>query len=183
MGDAIKDAVKKGNVVMVELPTNRYFEASVSTIKTLTDNKIEGVYLSFQRPYRNLVSMFQKAKIDVSRILFIDAAVLLTKSAIPDENCIHVNPDLDVDEIVRAIYMGLENLKSEKKFIFIDSLSTIALYKPLSETLRFSEFLIRTVKKHKDAEKLYLIFNVAKDLSQKRFIKDIAMKVDEVVEL
>jgi hypothetical protein len=71
-------------------------------------------------------------------------------------------------------------LKSKKRFVFIDSLTTITLYKPLSETMRFSEFLVRTVRKD-EAENITLIFNVAKDLAQKRFIRDVAFHVDQVI--
>ena len=44
--------------------------------------------------------------------------------------------------------------------------------------LRFSEFLIGVVRKH-EVEKV--IFNVAHDLAQKKFIQDIALHVDEIV--
>ena len=67
-----------------------------------------------------------------------------------------------------------------KKFIFIDSITTFALYKPISESLRFSEFLISQVKGKKD---IILILNVAKDLSQKKFIRDVVMRADKTIEI
>jgi len=60
-------------------------------------------------------------------------------------------------------------------------LSTITLYKPLSETMRFSEFLVKTVRREASND-LALIFNVSSDLTQKDFIKDVAFRVDNVVE-
>jgi KaiC/GvpD/RAD55 family RecA-like ATPase len=101
---------------------------------------------------------------------------------IEDPKCVHISEDIDIDDLVRAIYTSLPKLKGSKKFIFIDSLTTISLYKPLSETMRFSEFLIRTVKKA-ETESITLIFNVAKDLAQEKFIKDIALHVDEIISL
>ena len=93
----------------------------------------------------------------------------------------HISPELDVDELVRIIYILLEKMKG-KKFIFIDSLTTFALYKPVSETLRFSEFLMRMVKDEKEII-LILIFNVAKDLSHKKFIQDVVMHADKTIEV
>ena len=47
---------------------------------------------------------------------------------------------IDINELVRAIYTSMPRLTTKNKFVFIDSISTITLHKPLSETLRFSEF-------------------------------------------
>ncbi len=167
------------SAIMMELPAERYFEEAMKSVKSLLASEFEGVYISFQRPFRNISSMFGQNGIDVNKLVVIDvAAALVEANQEKDPRCVHISPEIDIDELVKAIYTSLKKLKSEKKFIFIDSLTTISLYKPLSETLRFSEFLMRTVKTEKN---LTLIFNVAKDLSQKRFIKDIALQVDEVV--
>jgi KaiC/GvpD/RAD55 family RecA-like ATPase len=184
--ESLEKAIKKfrnGAVIMMELPTESYFDASSSSIKALMNEGFEGVYISFQRPFKNIFSLFADRGIDVERLLFIDAATSLNQE-VQEENpkCIHISEDIDIDELVRAIYTSLPRLRGKKKFIFIDSLTTIALYKPLSETMRFSEFLIRTVRKA-ETESITLIFNVAKDLAQEKFIKDIALHVDEIISL
>ena len=46
--------------------------------------------------------------------------------------------------------------------------------------MRFSEFLVSLVKKEGNNQ-ISLIFNVAKDLSQKKFIQEVAFRVDEVI--
>ena len=46
--------------------------------------------------------------------------------------------------------------------------------------MRFSEFLMRTVRKENE-ENVMLIFNVATDLTQKKFIRDVAFHVDQVI--
>jgi KaiC/GvpD/RAD55 family RecA-like ATPase len=166
----------------MELPAEQYFEANVSSVKTLTGNGFEGVYVSFQRPFNNISSLLKQQGININKLFFVDVATafggeLQEKSL----RCIHISQSIDIDELVRAIYTSLDGLKGKKKFIFIDSLTTLALYKPLSETMRFSEFLMLTAKKHK--EKVLLVFNVAKDLAQKKFIKDVALHVDEVISI
>jgi KaiC/GvpD/RAD55 family RecA-like ATPase len=172
-----------GAVIMMELPTESYFETSSSSIKALTNGGFEGVYISFQRPFKNIFSLFSDKGIDIEKLLFIDVATSLNKGTqIEDPKCVHISESIDIDELVRAIYTSLPKLKGSKKFIFIDSLTTISLYKPLSETMRFSEFLIRTVRKA-ETESITLIFNVAKDLAQEKFIKDIALHVDEIISL
>lgn len=44
--------------------------------------------------------------------------------------------------------------------------------------MRFFEFLQETVEEHKG---VLLVLNVASDLTQKKFIKDIAIAADEVI--
>ena len=178
---AIMQSYRRGVIIMIEPPTDAYFEVNSSTIKLLTSKGFHGIYISFQRPFKNVSSLFKTKGIDVSELLFIDAATAFSgEQQHEDMHCIHVSQALDIDELVKAIYTSMPKLKSQKKFIFIDSLTTIALYKPFSEIMRFSEFLVGTVRKV-DEGNIILIFNVAKDLAQKKFIRDVAFRVDHVI--
>ncbi|MBS3119527.1 hypothetical protein J4475_01760 [Candidatus Woesearchaeota archaeon] len=182
----INSIVKKGSngqIVMMELPTDTYFSYSSAVIRTLTMKGFDGVYISFQRPLGNVTSLLKQQKINTKNILFLDIASILGEAAGNPQQAVAGMPaDINIDELVKAIYTMLDNLRSRKRFIFIDSLTTIALYKPLSEVMRFSEFLSRTVRSH-ELENVILIFSVAQELAQKKFIRDIAMRVDEVITL
>jgi KaiC/GvpD/RAD55 family RecA-like ATPase len=171
--------IKEGRIIMLELPAEAYLESNVATIHVLTKRGYDGVYISFHRPFKSIQSLLDQQGIDTSMLIFIDVATACAREVCEESpQVMHISPAIEVDDLVRAIYTALPRLTGEKRFIFLDSLSTIALYKPLSETMRFSEFLIAAIRK-RDAD--YLIFNVAQDLAQKKFIKDIAMKVDEVI--
>lgn len=173
---------KHGIVIMTELATDRYFEESALCLRRLIENGMQGIYISFQRPFSNLIPYFHARNVDINNLLFIDVATAIAGDAqSTHERVIHINRSIDINELVRAIYTSLPRLKSKNKFVFIDSISTITLHKPLSETLRFSEFLIRTTQKSEPDEEVFLIFNVAKGLAQKKFIKDIALRVHEVI--
>ncbi|MFO8078025.1 MAG: hypothetical protein R6U21_05235 [Thermoplasmatota archaeon] len=171
--------VALGSVVMLEHPAEYYFAANLEMIQQLIEQGYKGVYISFQRPFANVKTLLSQSNIDIDQLTFIDAASALTgEQQTTDDHLITLDEHIAIDDLVRAVYTSLERLTGEKKFIFIDSLTTITLYKPLSETMRFSEFLVSTVKKE---ENITLFFNVAKDLSQKKFIKDIAFRVDQVI--
>lgn len=179
---SLETAIKKhktGTVIMMELPAEAYFEANSATVKLLTGKGFEGVYVSFHRPFKSISSMLKQEGVNINKLIFVDVASALG-GEIQEKTprCVHISPEIDIDELVRAIYTSLDRLEG-KKFVFVDSLTTMALYKPLSETMRFSEFLMLTVRK--DKEKVLLVFNVAKDLAQKKFIQDIALHADEVV--
>ena len=168
-------------VLMIEQPADGYFEYNIETIRILIENGFKGIYISFQRPFTNIYTILQQQNIDITKLLFIDAAAALSGENQGNNNrCIHISKNIEIDELVRAIYTSLPLLQNKKNFIFIDSLTTIALYKPLSEIMRFSEFLVGLVKKEEKTQ-ISLIFNVAKDLSQKKFIQEVAFRVDEVI--
>ena len=172
---------EKGTVLMLELPTEGYFDACSATVRLLESMGYEGVYLSFQRPFKNVSALLLKCGVNIDKLLFVDLA-----SGVSDgfrevnSRCIYVDDFRDIDEIVHAIYTSLSQLSGKKQYVFIDSLTTLALYLPLSEMMRFSEFLQHTIRNGGKMRK-DLIFNVAQDLRQKKFIKDIAMTVDEVI--
>lgn len=173
---------EKGTVVMAELPEETYLDATIASLKELLHDGFEGVYISFQRPFDNISRIFEQQGIDINKLLVIDVASALAKQTkTTHARCVHIANKIDINELVRAIYTSLPRLSSAKKFVYVDSISTISLHKPLSETLRFSEFLMRTMHKTSVSGSTFLIFNVAKGLSQKKFIRDIALRVGETI--
>jgi KaiC/GvpD/RAD55 family RecA-like ATPase len=176
----VSEAIERhmqGGVIMLQLPAEEHFESSAVSVRELTKRSFEGVYVSFRWPYKNISSMLEQKGADLRKILFVDAA--------PGDDagrCVHISGSIGVDELIRAINTSLPRIKSAKKFIFIDSMSAIALRNPLSETMRFFEFLSRTVKRH-DTPELLLIFNISKDGTARDFIRDSVIRVDETVEV
>ena len=171
---------KEGKSILLELDAESYLKIIIKTIQKLQKKGLSGVYISVQRPFKNISSLLKKQGIDLNKLIFIDVASAVSKET-PEKckGCLHISPELDVDELVRAIYTSLDQMKG-KKFIFIDSLTTFALHKPISETLRFSAFLMRAVKDRKD---IVLILNAAKDLSHKKFIQDVVAYADKTIEV
>lgn len=185
IGSALEKCV--GNsIIMAELPETNYFEACTGIVRTLTEKGYGGVYVSFQRPFNNITNMLAKNKINTSGMLFVDvaSATINERSACKkSKKCVPISEEMDIDEIVRAIYTSLPKLKNGNRFIFIDSVTTLTLHKPLSESMRFFEFLMREVRKHGEKENVVLVLNVAKNLAEKKFIRDIALDVDGVVKV
>lgn len=169
-------------VFMQEIPEERYFDVSAETIKVLTNGfGYSGIYISLHRPYDSLVSSLKEKGVDTSKLVFIDAASSQAETSGKEtEKCIYISKELKVDELTRAIYTLLPKINGEKKFLFLDSITTLTLYQPLSETLRFAEFLSRSLT---NKEVNGVIVNVAKNLAQKKFIQDIMLNVDEVIEI
>ena len=173
----------KGPVIMLEVSADNYFEENASSVRFLTTNGYEGVYVSFNRPFKNISSLLEWNGIDINNIMIVDGATAFSgEEQEKNPRCISISSKMDIDETVRAVCASLSKLKSKKKFVFVDSLTTMGLFKPLSDMKKFSELLVRAVKKNKVGDVTFL-FNIAEDPSQKKFIKDMDPYTDEFLHL
>jgi KaiC/GvpD/RAD55 family RecA-like ATPase len=175
--------LEKDSVVIVETPAENYLEANISSIKTMLDNGYKGVYLSFQRPFKNIYNLFEKENINLNSLFIVDCATAFSRSDQEiNPRCVNINPDVKVDEMVNIICDSLQNLDEGKRFVFIDSLSTLGLHESFSETLRFPELLINTMKK-KNIEDVTFVFNIAKHLTGKRYVENLNVYANEYIHL
>ena len=173
----------EGSIVVIHTPVENYLDTNISSVKSMVDNGYEGIYLSFQRPFKNISLIFEKNEIDLEKIFVVDCASVF--SNLNQELNLHnvnVYSCFDIDNIVEKICKSLGFLKSNKKFVFVDSLSTLALHKSFSETLRFSELMITKVRRNK-SDNVTFIFNVAKELDKKRYLQGINIYADEHITL
>ncbi len=182
----LKEAIHKheqGAVIMLKLPTKAYFEANMVSVKFLTANKYEGIYVSFQRPFNNLSLLFRQKQIDLNRLFIVDAATAFCGERLEQHpRCLQISSTVDLDELFQVLCVSLSGIKSKKRFVFIDSLTTLALYTSLPETMKFLNLLVSKVKTQ-EFENVLLFLNVAHDLSQKQFIKDLELLTDEVIDV
>jgi archaellum biogenesis ATPase FlaH len=161
-----------GGTFLLELPSDSYCFANSVSVKCLTKNGYDGVYVSFQRPFENICDLFDKCEINNDNVVIIDCAS-------SNEAFVNIS-SFDADKLCKKIVDCLKSLKSEKKFIFIDSLTTIALYKKESEIKKLAKTLIE-ITNSKYFDNLLILFNVSEDLSSKRFVKDISSYADAVI--
>ena len=169
--NTLTDAIKKNNQgisVMMQLPIDNYIMANISSVKQLTDNNFKGVYISTQRPYNNMKDLFSRNGIDIKNLKIID--------------CINISNSKDIKIIAQSVIKSLKELKSKKKFILIDSLTTLGLYRSQEELSNFSDVILNITKKN-GFENVIVLFGVAEDLSKKEFIKKITTNVDEVIQV
>jgi KaiC/GvpD/RAD55 family RecA-like ATPase len=162
----------KSGTFLLELPSDDYFVASSASVKCLTEKGYKGIYLSFQRPFENIYNLFDKYEINNDNVVIIDCAN-------SKEDFVNIS-SFDNDKLCKKITDGLKELKGEKKFVFIDSLTTIALYKKESEIKKLAKTLIE-LKNSKHFDNLLILFNVSEELSSKRFVKDISSYADDTI--
>jgi len=180
LSETIKNC-KDGASVVLELPTENYFQVNVSSAKFLIDNGFEGIYVSFQRPLKNIYSLFKDKSVDINKLVFIDLA---TQCSIDESDnnyeYIDISLSLNIEQLGKSVYSQIGKLKSNNIFILIDSLNTLSLYKSSEEIIEFADILVQNINKY-DSKNIIILFNVAQDLCQKDFIKDIIFNADQVI--
>ena len=173
------------SVFILEVPVDNYFETNLESVKLMLNHNYEGVYLSFQRPYNNLIQEFEQKNIDINKLWIIDYASRINYELIENENkirCIEIPQKSDIEYIVKSVNKCIPKLFGEKKFVFIDSLSTFTLHESSSKSLMFPELLINTIRAN-NFENITFIFNIAEDLSRKKYMKNLNNYADEHIHL
>ena len=123
-------------LAMLVVGTSDYLDASVQSAKVLTKS-MPGVYVTVNRPYTKLLEVFKKNKIDVSKLIFIDAITAVAVSDIKDEeNCIFIQHPSDMTNLGVAVLETLKAIPGEK-FLLVDSISTLLSYNSAEKVTHF----------------------------------------------
>jgi len=182
LNERLKDLDNEA-VVVIESPAENYLQANVSSVKSMLDNGFEGVYLSFQRPFKNISCLFEKEGIELDRLFVIDFATAFSNSDQEfNPRCVNVSLGVTVEDMVNTICSSLEKLSQDKRFVFVDSLSTLALHEEFSETMRFPECLINTIR-GRNINDVTFVFNIARDLARQRYMENVDVYANEHIHL
>jgi hypothetical protein len=172
-----------GNIVLLEIPAEKYIETNINSVKSMINHGFEGIYLSFQRPYNNLSSILKNNDVDLTKLFIIECATSFCgEKPCGNPGWTGLSQNFEVEETINAILTNLSKLKSDKKFVFIDSLTTLALHESFFDTSRFTNALIESIKDN-DFDNITIIFNVAKNLEQKNLIENFMVNSDDYTHL
>jgi hypothetical protein len=125
--------------------------------------KMAGICITINRPYASLVSLLKAEKIDTSRMFFID---LITKtpggSPTRTDKCIFMGSATNLTDLSIAISQAVSANPGEKKFIFLDSLSTMLIYNEAGTLSKFSHFLTSRLRQW-NVNGLFMSLDTASD--------------------
>ena len=131
------EEIKKGSdVILVRVTPTTYFESFEKVIRFLTAmGKV--VYVSLNKPCSSLKKHLGRIGADMDNIVFIDVVTKQFSNTVSGENnCIYVESPNPV-QLTVSIDRAMEKVDSNPKFLYIDSLSTISLYKSSDSLIKF----------------------------------------------
>jgi KaiC/GvpD/RAD55 family RecA-like ATPase len=168
-------------VTVLQVPIEKTTEINVEALKTLQELGYEGIYVTLSRDYVELSKMFREKGIDMGRLAFVDGvSQMYGIGAVDDPNVKYISGPISLDGIVTAVTDIIPAMKSQKRFVFLDSITTVLLYNSLDRTLKFSEFLTVSLKR---LEVAGIMVSVSEGVANNDLIKALTKMSNEVIKL
>lgn len=131
----------KEYVALALVTPEKYQSTNIEFVKTLVnEQKTPGIYVTLNKPYKTLKTIFEKEKIDTSLILFIDAITSID-SIKKTKECLYIGSPEKLSDISIAMDQAVTSIEQRDKFVFFDSLSTLLIYHETTVIAKFIHFL------------------------------------------
>jgi KaiC/GvpD/RAD55 family RecA-like ATPase len=173
---------QKGWVSLVQVPVDKHLLVNTEALKLLiTELGYQCVYITLGKSCNELDTLYKRSGVATGKLFFIDAvSQMYGEQAQNSARCHYTAGPLDVDSITVKLRELLNSLGDVKKCVFLDSVTTVMLYNSMSRTLRFSQFLTKTLK---EMGVTGIIVSIAKGDSTQRLAVELAKYCDEVLNI
>ncbi|MDI6798686.1 MAG: hypothetical protein QMD12_01660 [Candidatus Aenigmarchaeota archaeon] len=169
-------------IVLFITNVNNYFRDSVYIIKILVNSlKFDGIYITINKPYQNLIGLLKKNRVDTEKLFFIDC-ITKTVGGKPEiaENCLFIASPQNLTELGVALSQAMEAMKGKpNKFLLLDSLSTLLIYNNAGTVARFSHFLTTKIR----LSKLKGVFIIVEKEMEEKLLITLSEFCDKVIKL
>jgi len=125
------DGLPDDYIVFIETSAEDSFEVSTLLVKYFSSKSDKGIVLSANRPYVNLMSIYEKNNIDVSKMFILDCLSKSQHADAPADNVAFIENLSALTDISLSIEEHINSVpgkKPGKKFIFFDSLTTMLIH-------------------------------------------------------
>ncbi|WP_457590256.1 DUF7504 family protein [Geoglobus sp.] len=146
LGRKILEEIGKGNeIILVKTTVTLYFSA-VSEILRLLTSISKGIYVSLTKPCPSIKKQLERDGVHVDNLIFVDCATRQFSGDIAsDDGCMFIESPNPV-QIAVYVERAMDMVDSELRFVYMDSLSTIALYKSPETLLKFMRQLTGRIR-------------------------------------
>lgn len=177
--ERIKEAIDNGaEIILVKVDAKSYVKVSLEIIKFFS-SFAEGVYVTLNKPYFSLKKMLGKEGVDLNKLYFIDSITMQVGGEVIDEDrCFYLNSP-DPVQLQVTIERAMDLITSDNRFIYIDSLSTISLYKSFETLIKFLRHITGKIRLRGF---IGTIFTLEKEMDE-TYYSQITLMCDEVIEV
>lgn len=177
--EKIKNAIDGGaEIILVKVDAKSYVKVSLDIVKFFT-SFADGVYVTLNKPYFSLKRMLTKEGIDLNKLYFIDSITMQVGGEVMDEErCFYLSSP-DPVQLQVTIERAMDLITSNNRFIYIDSLSTISLYKSFETLIKFLRHITGKIRLRGFVG---TIFTLEKEMDE-TYYSQITLMCDEVIEV
>ncbi len=120
--------------------------------KLVKEKGMGGVYISVSRPYDYIIEAVNESGADASQIMFVDCiSQMAGKAPEKSDNVVFVENPGSLEEVSMYLDRMLSKVNTEKKFLFLDSLSSLLIYNNDKSVKEFTHFIINKMRLEKIA--------------------------------
>jgi KaiC/GvpD/RAD55 family RecA-like ATPase len=171
-----------GWVTLLQIPADKHMEVNEEAVRILIN--VLGyncVYITLGKSCIELDKKFKAKGVDTNNLYFIDAISQMYGESLTDaKRYNYVSGPLDIDSITATLHQTLATLQGQKACVFLDSVTTVLLYNSIARTIRFSQFLTRTLK---EMHVTGVMVSVAKGDTTKKLFEELTTLCDETIEI
>ena len=141
------DEINDTDILLLLSNAGTYSQTSIDVLQQFVNKRnMPGVYVSFSKPYDTLKKTL-KDIIDLELVTFIDGMTMTTIGRSEQrEGCFYLSSLTNLSELGIAISQAVKSVPGEKKFILIDSLSTLFIYNNKDSVSKFMHYIIGNLR-------------------------------------
>ncbi|MBS3144983.1 hypothetical protein J4208_05360 [Candidatus Woesearchaeota archaeon] len=145
VGDIIEKSLRGINeyVALATVDAEHYQQTNIDLIYYLTEtDNTPGVYVTLNKPFTTMESIFKRANINTDMIIFIDAVTRTTGGNVEKTSkCLFIGSPENLSDISLSMDQAVRAIPGDKKFLFFDSLNTLLIYNKAATVAKFIHFL------------------------------------------
>lgn len=140
-----------------------------------------GVYITVDKSYTELNNILSEKEIDTSKLYFIDGVSKMYGIEAEDtERCEYVSGPSDIEGIELALKSLVPKIGAEEKFVFLDSVTSLLVYRALHGARQFLDFLSKELK---ELDVHGAMLSLAKGTVSTTLLDEIAQKQGRIIDL
>ena len=129
-----------GGVLFVITNVDKIIKTNKQILNILLKDSV-GVYVTVNEPYENLKKIMKRNNIDTKNMFFIDCITEhVGGSSRKTDKCLYISSPRSLTELSIAISEVMKSMPGKKKFLLLDTLSTLLVYNSPSSIAKFSHF-------------------------------------------
>ena len=163
-------------IILVETTPDKSQEVTMELVKLLSQKNERGIVVSANRPYTNLINVYKRNNIDVSKMFILDCISKNQNGNFDADNAVFLENVSSLTDISLSINEHL-NGSSASKFVIFDSITTMLIHNKPYIFARFIHNILTKMRIHGVGG---VLISIA-DNSNREIRAEIAQLCDKVI--
>ena len=137
-------SLPKDLIVLINARGVDYQRTNIEILKVLANEEgLPGVYITVNKPYKTMKRILESEGVNTENLFFIDCITKTSGGEVDpnDKKVFYLDTPENLTGIGVAMGEAIRHISGDDKFLFMDSLSTLLIYRSVGTVAKFSHFL------------------------------------------